>query len=257
VRSSIYLVLCLAACASAPAPTPAPAPVATPVVAPPAPPEEAIAEPNRALTAGEIALLRPIFRDGIDYDHVRVIDNAFPLQPANVYMTPRGHIYAPGRLFQPDFSAVRGSLRQIFVHEMTHVWQYANGMDLVSQGFLEMLKNNGAYEKAYAYELVPGRDLTDYGMEQQASIIEDYFAITVDHDRPRELTNASLPAAERDQLYAAVIKNFVGNARYARTLDPRAVAERHAQASEPTHGAPRAGGYLCDWRYTPPRPPTR
>jgi hypothetical protein len=256
VRFAIYLVLCLGACASAPAPTATPVP--TPIVAPPAAAsEEVIAAPNRPLTEGEVALLRPIFRDGIDYAHVRVIDNAFPLQPANVYMTPRGHIYAPGRLFQADFSAVRGSLRQIFVHEMTHVWQYANGMDLVSQGFLEMLKNNGAYEKAYAYELVPGRDLTDYGMEQQASIIEDYFAISVDHDPPRELTNANLSAVARDQLYATVIKNFLGNARYARALDPRAVAERHAQAGEPAHAPPRAGGYLCDWRYTPPHPPGR
>ena len=217
---------------------------------------QTIAEPNRALTAGEVALLRPIFRDGIDYDHVRVIDNAFPLQPANVYMTPRGHIYAPGDLWQADFSTARAALREVFVHEMTHVWQFANGMDLVSQGFIDFARYGGQYEKAYAYELAPDRDLVDYGMEQQASIIEDYFAITVAHDRPQRLENQRLTEAQRDALYTAVIKNFLGDARYARTLDPRAVAERHAHA--PPGGATKGSGaaHLCDWRFTPPTPPS-
>jgi len=35
----------------------------------------------------------------------------FPFQPAGTYMTPRGHIYAPGRLFREDFS--RAGLRAI------------------------------------------------------------------------------------------------------------------------------------------------
>ncbi len=226
-------------------------------VAPAAPVVEDVALPNRPLTAGEVALLQPIFRDGIDYERVRVIDNAFPLQPANVYMTPRGHIYAPGELWQEDFSTGSRGRREVFVHEMTHVWQFANGMDLISRSLVELTKYGGAYEKAYAYELAPDRDLVDYGMEQQASIIQDYFAITIDHERPRSLTN-QVTDAERDELYAAVIKSFLGNARYARVLDANAVAERHARASEQpqphaSHG-PDASR-MCEWRFTPPKPP--
>ena len=246
------LLLLLFACAKPPA---APVPVAP--IAPAAPVAEEVALPNRPLTDGEVALLQPIFRDGIDYAHVRVIDNSFPLQPANVYMTPRGHIYAPGELWQADFSTGPRGQRAVFVHEMTHVWQYANGMDLVSQSLVDFTRYGGQYEKAYAYELAPDRDLVDYGMEQQASIIEDYFAITVDHERPRSLTN-QVTDAERDELYAAVIKNFLGNARYARALDAGAVAEQHARAAErpQPHAAQGPGaGRMCEWRFTPPKPP--
>jgi hypothetical protein len=114
-----------------------------------------------------------------------VINNTFPFQPENVYMTPRGHVYAPGELWADDFSVTSGR-RAVFVHEMTHVWQHANGMDLVGQGVLEFTKHRGDYEKAI-YQLEPDRDLVDYGMEQQASIVEDY-TITARHE-PQMMTN--------------------------------------------------------------------
>jgi hypothetical protein len=258
----VVCLLVLGACASpAPAPPPAaPAHAPVPALAVVAP-EEELALPNRPLTQGEIAMLRPIFRDGVDYARVRVIDNSFPLQPENVYMTPRGHIYAPGPLWKEDFSQARHGQRVVFVHEMTHVWQFTNGMDLIGQGTVEFIKNRGAYEKAYPYELAADRDLVEYGMEQQASIIEDYFAITVEHDRPQRMTNRGLGAAERDALYAAVMKKFLGNARYARSLEPAAVYGEHARSSEQTQPGPEAcaeseqqhgAAHMCSWRFTPP-----
>ena len=257
-------LIALAACdrATPTAPTTAASPPApAPLVATPdsAPETEVLAEPNRALTSGEIAMLKPIFRDGIDYAKVRVINNSFALQPKNVYMTPRGHVYAPDDLWQEDFSAVP-HVRSVFVHEMTHVWQHANGMDLVEQGVIEFTKNRGDYEKAYPYELESGRDLVDYGMEQQASIVEDYFSITVDHEAPRRMTNRGLAAAERDALYAAVLKQFAADPRYARTLDPTQIASGHAARSDTAAPGPQAckeseaqhgAAHLCSWRYTP------
>lgn len=221
-----------------------------------------LALPNRALTSGEVAMLRPLFKDSIDYTRVRVIDNSFPLQPENVYMTPRGHIYAPGPLFENDFSRARSSLREVFVHEITHVWQYENGMDLVGAGTVEFIKNRGNYEKAYPYELAAGRDLTEYGMEQQASIVEDYFSLTVERGYPHRMTNKGLSTAERDALYAAVLKNFLANARYARGLDAKAVSAQHARDSEKKQPGPEAckeseqehgAAHMCSWRYTPLR----
>src|SRR5262245_52979446 len=247
MRSWVVLVA-LVACdrggapqAAKPAKRPPPVPVATPAAEPPLP------EPNRALTAGERALLAPIFRDSIDYDKVRVIHAAFPFQPAGVYMTPRGHIYAPGDLFRDDFSTSNAA---VFVHEMTHVWQFENGMDLIAQGLAEFAKYNGAYEKAYAYTLAAtGRDLVDYGMEQQASIVEDYFELSVRHSAPHQLQNEVAPA-ERERLYAAVLAKFLGNARYARALSARDVVERHASAPPPPAGTAPHAGYLCPWRFS-------
>lgn len=267
----LVLSVLAAACAKTPAPTPVverppaptPAPTPAPALVPPTPAEE-IAAPNRPLTPGEVELLRPIFRDGIDYAKVHVINNSFPLQPQNVYMTPRGHVYAPGDLWQSDFSTLRGGHRAVFVHEMTHVWQYANGMDLVGQGVIELTKFRGQYEKAYPYELANDRDLVDYGMEQQASIIEDYFVITVDKSGPQRMTNRGVTAAQRDELYAAVLKKFFENARYARALDARSVAARHATSSEQSQPGPDAckeaeqehgAAHMCSWRYIPPKKP--
>jgi hypothetical protein len=221
---------------------------------------EQIAEPNRPLTEGEIALLRPIYREGIDYAKVRVINNSFPLQPENVYMTPRGHVYAPGTLFEADFSKASRGRRGVFVHEIMHVWQYFNGMDLVQAGFAEFTKYMGDYERAYPYELERGRDLVEYGMEQQASIVEDYFMVTVEHDLPRRLTNRGLTDTDRDGLYAAVLAKFLANARYARSIDAKGVANQHARSSEQARPGPAAckeseqehgESHLCEWRYQP------
>lgn len=258
---SLLLIVGFAACARAAPPAAEVRPVAAPAAAPadaaaPATSDElaTLAQPNRPLTEGEIALLRPLFRDGIDYARVRVIDNALPLQPEHVYMTPRGHIYAPGVLWRADFSA-DPLMRPVFVHEMTHVWQFANGMDLVSQGLVELAKAGGNYERAYPYELVRDRDLIEYGMEQQASIVEDFFAITVDHARPRRLTNRDLAPADRDALYRSVLHNFLAQPGYARSLDPRAVAGRHAAApapaADPCADTGASHGEMCSWRFTP------
>jgi hypothetical protein len=222
-------------------------------------------EPNRPLTAGERALLRPIFRDGIDYDRVRVIDAPFPFQPANTYMTPRGHIYAPGPLFRDDFSlpSLRPVERAVFVHEIGHVWQFANGIDLVANAVADFAKFRGDYEQAYPYRLEPGRDLAEYGMEQQASILEDYYLVSVDHEGPYRMQNRGISARERDVLYAGVLRRFVADARYARALDARALAERHGVAADrtppgPAEPAPAPGPaqpapHMCSWRFAPPK----
>jgi hypothetical protein len=225
---------------------------------------ELLPEPNRPLTAGERTMLRPIFRDGIDYGKVRVVDGEFPFQPSGTYMTPRGHIYAPGRLFREDFSlpSLSSGERAVFVHEMTHVWQYASGVDLVARAVAEFAKYRGAYEKAYPYRLEVGRDLVDYGMEQQASILEDYYLITVDRDGPYRMENRGLSVRERDELFAGVLRKFHADARYARALSADEIADRHGissdreppgpaacEESEAQHGAT----HMCGWRFEPPK----
>jgi len=215
---------------------------------------EVLAEPNRPLTAGEIAMLEPIFKDSLDYKAVRVIHNSFPFQPENVYMTPRGHVYAPGALWEDDFS--RGRRRAVFVHEITHVWQYVNGLDLIGQSLIEFAKNRGDYEKAYAYELDAARDLTDYGMEQQASIVEDYFMITSDLAEPLRVQNRGLDRQQRDTLYGAVLRQLIANPRYARKLDAAQIAAQHAASSETTRPGPAVSkeseaGHMCSWRFQP------
>jgi hypothetical protein len=198
--------------AGAPGASAAPSPGAG---APPRGSAAPLPAPNRPLTAGERALLRPLFRDGIDYDQVRVIAAPFPFQPADTYMTLGGHIYAPGPLFREDFS-LRGDDRAVLVHEIGHVWQFANGIDLIAHAIADFTKHRGNYEQAYWYRLEPGRDLADYGVEQQASILEDYYLITAARDRAGRMLNRGLSARTRDRLFAGVLRKFLANARYAR-----------------------------------------
>jgi hypothetical protein len=222
-----------------------------------APTDDKITDPHRGLTPNERALLRPLFRDSLDYDKVQVIRGKFFLQPDRVYMTPRGNIYAPGDLWSDDFAAPTTSAyrRAVFVHEITHVWQFENGMDLIAQGVAEFTKNGGAYERAYPYTLAKGKDLVDYGMEQQASIVEDYFLIAA-HEVPQRMENRGLGTAARSELYAAVLGNFLGNATYARKLSPADVEKRHEQLADTAKGKPTSCDpetakekHFCSWRF--------
>lgn len=232
-----------------------PEPAAAPA---PPPPAETIADPHRSLTRGERALLEPLFHASLDYDKIQVIDGKFPFQPSNVYMTPRGNIYAPGALFEADFSTANPWRQAVFVHEITHVWQFENGMDLVAQGLSAFAKAGGAYERAYPYTLADGRDLVDYGMEQQASIVEDYYLITRFHQAPQRIENRVAPT-QRDALYAAVLGKFLHDAKYARAMSAKDVADRHlasAKANPPDEAknceAPEANQnaqHLCGWRF--------
>jgi hypothetical protein len=233
--------------------------------APAPPPGETITDPHRGLTANERALLRPLFRDSLDYDKIQVIDGKFPFQPKNVYMTPRGNIYAPGELFAADFAApgMNPWRQAVFVHEITHVWQFENGMDLIAAGVAAFAKAGGAYERLYPYTLARGRDLTDYGMEQQASIVEDYFLITKFHEQPQRMENAEGGPA-RDALYAAVLDKFLHDARYARAMSAKDVAARHEATAKSTPPdetknceAPEANQnaqHMCAWRFRDPNP---
>ena len=51
---------------------------------------------RRRLTPGEIEMLQPIFRDGVDYSKVYIYPKTWSIyQPKNVIMAPNGNIYWP------------------------------------------------------------------------------------------------------------------------------------------------------------------
>lgn len=179
--------------------------------------------PHRGLTAGEKTMLWPIFRNGVDYDAVQIIHAAHPFQPSDAYMAPRGHIYAPGHLFLEDWSGpdVSAVSRAELVHEMTHVWQYTNGVDILVEGVEQLIANRGSYDRAYRYVLEWRKDLVDYNIEQQAAILEDYYRIRYEGLHPVELGNQGLSIDARERLYESVLGEFFHDARYARQRNAR------------------------------------
>jgi hypothetical protein len=262
---TVVALAALAACdrgsaRARPATEVAPATGGPPVATAPGEPDAAPA-PQRPLTAGEIALVRPYFRDAIDYATVRVVHGRYnALHPDQTYMTPRGSIFAPDELFRADFAAadVAPTLQAVFVHEMVHVWQFHSGKDLIAEGVKTFLELRGDYERAYPYRLEPGRDLLDYGMEQQASLVEDWFLIQVHGLAPARLVDGPADPAVRDAGYRAALAALLADPTYARAVSTEDVARRHREAAGAEPAGPagcaespedHSQGHVCAWRF--------
>ncbi|WP_260921815.1 vgr related protein [Novosphingobium sp. 9] len=125
----------------------------------------------RPLTQAERALAAPVFRGALDLDAARIVRRRWwPLQPRNVVMTPRGCIHiAPNAPFACDcFASQRLSLQALLIHELVHVWQHQQGVNL--------LLRRMPWSR-YDYAIKPGWTLERYGIEQQAMIVEHVFTL--------------------------------------------------------------------------------
>lgn len=125
----------------------------------------------RLLTAGEIQLAQSVFASTVEYPKIWIHKDSylpFNLQNADTAMTPNGEIYFRNQ-YRDDFSQSTDDLQHLFIHEMSHVWQRARGMNVVGRGLVSWLVS-------YRYTL-DGRLLSEYPMEQQAQIIADDFVL--------------------------------------------------------------------------------
>jgi hypothetical protein len=127
---------------------------------------------SRLLTPGEISMVTSLFKTAITLTSVRVYnDNFLPFQDKFGYaITPRGSIYWPEMDFREDYSIAGIDDIHWFMHEMAHVWQYQMGMCVVCRGLFSFIAD-------YKYDLENGNLLSQYGMEQQASILADYYVL--------------------------------------------------------------------------------
>ncbi|WGL15413.1 DUF6531 domain-containing protein [Microbulbifer bruguierae] len=130
----------------------------------------------RALTQGEITLAKSIFGDSIEYEKVEIRQERFagiiPV-PRNRAMAPSGKIYfhPENKSYREDFSKSGLSLQGLFIHEMTHVWQYQSGESVIGRGMVE---------RDYEY-VIGSRICTEDGrfddqpLEAQGNLIMDFF----------------------------------------------------------------------------------
>ena len=131
----------------------------------------------RRLTVGEKALAREMFGDGLDPGRVRIL--AIPVWNRAFVAGPRLIVW-PARGLPPDFAAAPLSLQATFVHELAHVWQAQNGVQLL----LAKLKA-GDGPAAYAYELKADLDFLALNIEQQAMVVEHAFLASRGVSAPR------------------------------------------------------------------------
>lgn len=174
---------------------------------------------KRRLTAGEIALAKTVFGDSVDYGAVWLHDRRIlppGLQDKHQAVANGNHISFPRSAYASDFGTETDAKKQsVFIHEMTHVWQHQNRvLNTAWEATKETLKHKFNYSKAYFHKLDPAKDLTDYGFEQQAAIVQDYFLLTR-KGVPESYKNRRTEAPDVAK-YEAVLKNFLRDPKYAR-----------------------------------------
>lgn len=173
---------------------------------------------RRDMTSGELRTAKSVFGEAINFGEngkgngVGVYNGKWkPFQPDNRAMAPNGNIYFPGTSYEEDFSNLGSKKlsdedRRTFIHEMTHVWQHQHGKAVKTRG--AALGVLAAVGDPYIYKLyIPGdqtnlKDLSDYGLEQQAAIVGDYYALREGLNLEPYATNSKPP---RLQDYEAVI----------------------------------------------------
>jgi len=174
---------------------------------------------HRKLTENEIKLAKTIFGDSIDYDAVAIsAKKTIFFQPRDYAMTVSNNIYMDNR-YREDYTLDPDpKFHALLIHELTHVWQYQNKIFNPMVAALGLnLKHKFNYREAYEFHLDEKKDLMEYGLEQQAEIIEEYFltkhkGLSSYLDRCTNKCND----AERLALYESVLKNFLKNPSYAK-----------------------------------------
>ena len=145
---------------------------------------------GRALTRDEVALARSVFGGAIAYDRVRIAAQKWAFfQPRGVVMAPRGaiHFHPKGALYCDDFCAAPLARQGLFIHEMVHVWQHQQGMNL-------LLRRHPFCH--YGYVMAPGKPFHAYGIEQQAEIVRHWFLLK---------SGVSVPGAPGLEVYAGLV----------------------------------------------------
>ena len=170
---------------------------------------------GRDVSDTEKALLQPIFKNAVQYDRVKVHQSP----GANLFLRiTGGEALAVGDvvIVKNSPSADTTEADYEMVHEFAHVWRNQNCGDTIAANLREIfsavLPGNGVFSR-YDYALEDGKKLEDYGVEQQASIIADYYRIK-NGNGPYYITNQIARGQNVMPLYNAVLVDFLKDPAY-------------------------------------------
>lgn len=118
----------------------------------------------RPLTQGEKIIARSVFGDSLFLDDIRLATAWWVLKGYAV--SPNGWVYFHADDFCADFSDKPLHIRAWLVHELTHVWQIQQGVAVLWRAM---------FNRKYHYDFSKDKVFFDYGVEQQAKMIEDFY----------------------------------------------------------------------------------
>jgi len=154
--------------------------------------------PTRTLTDNEKKYLRFVFGETLPYETQKITTNDANRGGAGNSITYSDTPHYSTQIWCPDFTVV-GAQTWVFIHEFGHVWQSIYAKSPIS-GFLENVMSHPLdYDLNYAYDMMKSTDFYDYNIEQQASIVADYWAVSVGQ-QALHCTNPKPPTAA-DYLY--------------------------------------------------------
>ena len=119
---------------------------------------------SRHMTDGELALARSVFSDTINLDNVHLKTAWWVLK--HYAVSPNGNIYFNPADWVTDFSQCSLGKQSWLIHELTHVWQLQQGLKVVRGAIIN---------RRYDYVIEAGKSFFNYGIEQQARMVQDYF----------------------------------------------------------------------------------
>ena len=119
---------------------------------------------KRLLTHAEKQLAMSVFGTSIKLEHIQIVAHRLVLK--NYAISPNGNIYFHPENWCEDFTQDTILKQSWFIHELVHVWQYQQGVKLI---------RTALFDRKYNYVLHQGKQFFQYGIEQQAQMVQDYF----------------------------------------------------------------------------------
>ena len=138
---------------------------------------------HRKLTEAEQSVARGVFQDTLPFERIVLtnlsgqsgqefvvpnIDGSILVNMGDGFSDPVGH-RAPSRGYPNN--------GQLFIHELTHVWQVAH-TDVIAEFFWRAALDKLGGSASYTYG-PPGPPFSSFGLEAQASLVEEWFTGTM------------------------------------------------------------------------------
>ncbi len=136
---------------------------------------------SRGLNEQEIASLRSVYGDSIDYSQIRIKEGHLGIANGLAPHTVGNTIYIPEGWLDPNSANYSADRNELLAHEAAHVWQFQNGgTDYIGeslwnqfQGWVSGQSRNAAYD--FEQPVRDGKSWAQLNPEQQAALIEEAY----------------------------------------------------------------------------------